>query len=123
LARELEARAGAADHARSFVRPFRRVGGKNDANDAEAICTAVVNEHALRDASRCRAAALMSRPRPPGLIEERTASTTASRWLAEFRAVFAASVAVSSGPGQRWLVTMAVKRSGAAELAALLEIA
>jgi transposase len=81
--------------AAEFVRPFRKsLAAKNDANDAEAICTAVVQPN-MRFVSikSVEQQALLSLHRVrQGLIEERTASINRLRGvLAEFGVVFAQS--------------------------------
>src|SRR6266581_2950628 len=84
--------------AAEFVRPFRKsLAAKNDANDAEAICTAVVQPN-MRFVSikSVEQQALLSLHRVrQGLIEERTASINRLRGvLAEFGLVLPQSVAV-----------------------------
>jgi transposase len=86
--------------AAEFVRPFRKsLAAKNDANDAEAICTAVAQPN-MRFVSikSVEQQALLSLHRVrQGLIEERTASINRLRGvLAEFGLVLPQSVAVSS---------------------------
>jgi transposase len=81
--------------AAEFVRPFRKsLAAKNDANDAEAICTAVVQPN-MRFVSikSVEQQALLSLHRVrQGLIEERTAGINRLRGvLAEFGLVFAQS--------------------------------
>jgi hypothetical protein len=82
--------------AAEFVRPFRKsLAAKNDANDAEAICTAVVQQN-MRFVSvksvEQRALLSLHRVRQ-GLIEERTASINRLRGvLAEFGLVVPQSV-------------------------------
>jgi transposase len=78
--------------AAEFVRPFRKsLAAKNDANDAEAICTAVVQPN-MRFVSikSVEQQALLSLHRiRQGLIEERTATINRLRGvLAEFGVVF-----------------------------------
>jgi len=78
--------------AAEFVRPFRKsLAVKNDANDAEAICTAVVQPN-MRFVSlkSVEQQALLSLHRiRQGLIEERTATINRLRGvLAEFGVVF-----------------------------------
>ncbi len=84
--------------AAEFVRPFRKsLAAKNDANDAEAICTAVVQPN-MRFVSikSVEQQALLSLHRVrQGLIEERTATINRLRGvLAEFGVVLPQSVAV-----------------------------
>jgi len=84
--------------AAEFVRPFRKsVAAKNDANDAEAICTAVVQPN-MRFVSikSVEQQALLSLHRVrQGLSEERTATINRLRGvLAEFGLVLPQSVAV-----------------------------
>src|SRR5438876_1703773 len=84
--------------AAEFVRPFRKsLAAKNDANDAEAICTAVVQPN-MRFISikSVEQQALLSLHRVrQGLIEERTATINRLRGvLAEFGVVLPQSVAV-----------------------------
>jgi transposase len=84
--------------AAEFVRPFRKsLGAKNDANDAEAVCTAVVQPN-MRFVSikSVEQQALLSLHRiRQGLIEERTATINRLRGvLAEFGVVFAQSAVV-----------------------------
>ena len=84
--------------AAEFVRPFRKsVAAKNDANDAEAICTAVVQPN-MRFVSikSVEQQALLSLHRVrQGLREERTATINRLRGvLAEFGLVLPQSVAV-----------------------------
>src|SRR6266699_2504988 len=83
--------------AAEFVRPFRKsLAAKNDANDAEAVCTAVVQPN-MRFVSikSVEQQALLSLHRiRQGLIEERTATINRLRGvLAEFGVVFAQSAA------------------------------
>jgi len=82
--------------AAEFVRPFRKsLAAKNDANDAEAICTAVVQPN-MRFISikSVEQQALLSLHRiRQGLIEERTATINRLRGvLAEFGVVLPQSV-------------------------------
>jgi transposase len=84
--------------AAEFVRPFRKsLAAKNDANDAEAVCTAVVQPNmrwvALKSVEQ---QALLSLHRVrQGLIEERTASINRLRGvLAEFGVILPQSAAV-----------------------------
>jgi transposase len=84
--------------AAEFVRPFRKsLAAKNDANDAEAICTAVVQPN-MRFVSlkSVEQQALLSLHRlRQGLIEERTATINRLRGvLAEFGVVLPQSAAV-----------------------------
>src|SRR5207249_9606879 len=84
--------------AAEFVRPFRKsLGAKNDANDAEAICTAVVQPN-MRFVSikSVEQQALLSLHRVrQGLSEERTATINRLRGvLAQFGLVLPQSVAV-----------------------------
>jgi transposase len=84
--------------AAEFVRPFRKsLAAKNDANDAEAICTAVVQPN-MRFVSikSVEQQALLGLHRVrQGLIEERTASINRLRGvLAEFGVVLPQSAAV-----------------------------
>jgi transposase len=79
-----EARIMAAE----FVRPFRKsLGAKNDANDAEAVCTAMLQPNmrfVTRKSVEQQALLCLHRVRQ-GLIEERTASINRLRGLlAEF---------------------------------------
>src|SRR5215212_11637129 len=68
--------------AAEFVRPFRK-GGKNDANDAEAICTAVrqANMRFVAMKSLEQQAALCVHRMRQGLVEERTALINRLRGL------------------------------------------
>jgi transposase len=68
--------------AAEFVRPFRK-SGKNDANDAEAICTAVrqVNMRFVAIKSVEQQAALCVHRMRQGLVEERTALINRLRGL------------------------------------------
>lgn len=84
--------------AAEFVRPFRKsLATKNDANDAEAVCTAVVQPN-MRFVSikSVEQQALLSLHRiRQGLIEERTATINRLRGvLAEFGVVLPQSAAV-----------------------------
>ena len=84
--------------AAEFVRPFRKsLAAKNDANDAEAICTAVVQPN-MRFISikSVEQQALLSLHRVrQGLIEERTATINRLRGvLAEFGVVLPQSATV-----------------------------
>jgi len=84
--------------AAEFVRPFRKsLAAKNDANDAEAICTAVVQPN-MRFVSikSVEQQALLSLHRiRQGLIEERTATINRLRGvLAEFGVVLPQSAVV-----------------------------
>jgi len=84
--------------AAEFVRPFRKsLAAKNDANDAEAICTAVVQPN-MRFVSikSVEQQALLSLHRVrQGLIEERTATINRLRGvLAEFGVVLPQSATV-----------------------------
>src|SRR5438046_4371840 len=78
--------------AAEFVRPFRKsLAAKNDANDAEAICTAVVQPNMrFVNLKSVEQQALLSLHRiRQGLIEERTATINRLRGvLAEFGVVF-----------------------------------
>jgi transposase len=68
--------------AAEFVRPFRK-SGKNDANDAEAICTAVrqANMRFVAIKSVAQQAALCVHRLRQGLVEERTALINRLRGL------------------------------------------
>jgi transposase len=81
--------------AAEFVRPFRKsLAAKNDANDAEAICTAVVQPN-MRFVSikSVEQQALLSLHRVrQGLIEERTASINRLRGVLDGRCCLGASV-------------------------------
>ena len=84
--------------AAEFVRPFRKsLAAKNDANDAEAVCTAVVQPN-MRFVSlkSVEQQALLSLHRiRQGLIEERTATINRLRGvLAEFGVVLPQSAVV-----------------------------
>jgi transposase len=84
--------------AAEFVRPFRKsLGAKNDANDAEAVCTAVVqpNMRWVTIKSVEQQALLSLHRLRQGLIEERTATINRLRGvLAEFGVVLPQSAAV-----------------------------
>jgi transposase len=84
--------------AAEFVRPFRKsLATKNDANDAEAVCTAVVqpNMRWVTIKSVEQQALLSLHRLRQGLIEERTATINRLRGvLAEFGVVLPQSAAV-----------------------------
>ena len=97
--------------AAEFVRPFRKsLAAKNDANDAEAICTAVVQPN-MRFVSikSVEQQALLSLHRVrQGLIEERTATLNRLRGvLAEFGVVLPQSAVVL----QRALPALGLRRA------------
>src|SRR5438552_8011654 len=82
--------------AAEFVRPFRKsLAAKNDANDAEAVCTAMLqpNMRFVTNKSVEQQALLCLHRVRQGLIEERTASINRLRGLlAEFGQVAPQSV-------------------------------
>jgi transposase len=84
--------------AAEFVRPFRKsLAAKNDANDAEAVCTAVVqpNMRFVSIKSVEQQAQLSLHRIRQGLIEERTATINRLRGvLAEFEVVVPQSATV-----------------------------